>query len=113
MSNSKGIVLRGIDETTGKEVDIHVKDNTLKVLNSIDGVIDFEIESADYMWQSTDDTSDPVYHGFVRKDGLYYFMKITSGNTAQYFKSDTIVQAYDTAWTARAAKTYTDWDGTA
>ena len=65
------------------------------------------------MFQNLDEAGDPQYYGYLREDGEYYFMKLTTAGVAQYFKSNTTTQAYDAAWTARAAKTYTDWDGTA
>ena len=105
----------GID-AVGNKQHLNVDATTRALLVAIENLdigIDLQVEPLDYKFQNLDESGDPAYYGYVRQDGKYYIMKLTAAGVAQYFKSDTDTEAYDTAWTARAAKTYTDWDGAA
>lgn len=59
---------------------------------------------ADYMFTDLDDSGDPLYAGYVDKDGAWYIMEFNSASgTARYVAGSS---GYTTAWTGRAAQSY-------
>jgi hypothetical protein len=66
----------------------------------------------DFQCQDIDDSSNPKYFGFCRKDGKWYVTeetKITGGYTYRYaaLSNNPLIAGYTDAWTARATLTYT------
>ena len=55
----------------------------------------------DYKLSDVDESSDPVYLGYLRKDGAWYIQKITSSTTFRYVKG---ASGYN--WSNRASETY-------
>ena len=54
-----------------------------------------------YKLSDIDDSSDPVYIGYLRKDGAWYIQKIASNATVTYAKG-----ASGYMWSNRASETY-------
>ncbi len=61
-----------------------------------------------YQLTDYDDTSDPIYLGFLDKDGGWYIKEINEANGTVRFDKGT--SDYSTNWTGRTSLTYNYFD---
>jgi len=61
----------------------------------------------DYQVSDIDEAADPKYYGFLRPDGSWLIMEITTGTDVRYSRGKT---GYIASWAGRALLTYDYYD---
>ena len=71
-------------------------------LTDIEDAITVHAPLSDYKFSDIDD-SDTSYFGFVKTDGSWYILQLSSTGTGRYYAGSS---NYTTNWTGRAALSY-------
>lgn len=92
------VIAHIIDKVSGKTLAINA-DRSINVKNAITRDFLFNYKLSDI------DDGEPVYLGYLDKDGAWYIQKIVNGSTITYVKGDS---GYD--FSNRTSETYGSFD---